>query len=72
MCVMPEAQVDQAHPSHPTSRRSRAGFRMFKECVNVRVRIGVRIRNTFDLHALRWLFMFLTFSDNKSSKQKLF
>ncbi len=24
MCVMPEAQVDQAHPSHPTSKRSRA------------------------------------------------
>ncbi len=28
--VIPEAQVDQAHPAHPTSKRSRAGFRMYR------------------------------------------
>jgi hypothetical protein len=69
MCVMPEAQVDQAHPSRPTSKRSRAIDFVCLKNVSMNEYVGVRIRNTFDFY---WLFMFLTFSDNKVRSKNYF
>ncbi len=65
MCVMPEAQVDLTHPSHPTEEIQGWISYVSYENVSMYEYVGVRIRNIFDFYPFRWLFMFLTFSDTK-------